>query len=145
MIRNFTINMFDSKNQVIVFRSTDYEGVIEHTHDFTEIIYILGGEGIHMIRNREIPLKKGDIFVITTDDAHSIIPAGNAKEFVWINCVIDRKLTESVAIDVSPEQVFQTLNNKYIPMLIIDMEQEYQNRNLLHLYRLKNQYYRSIS
>ena len=129
MIRNFTINMFDSKNQVIVFRSAGYEGIIEHKHDFVEIIYILGGEGTHIIKGKEIPLKRGDIFIITTDDPHSIVPAGNANDFEWVNCVIDHEILNGILIEISPEQIFQTISNKYIHMLIINMEQEYQTKS----------------
>jgi len=133
MVRNFTTNMFDSKNQIIVFRSNGYEGIIEHKHDFVEIIYVLDGEGLHMIKDKEIVIKRGDLFIITTDDSHSIVPAGDSDKFEWINCVIDREILCNVSIDISPEQVFQTMSNKYIHMLILNMEQEYQNKN--HYYQ----------
>ena len=123
------MKMFDSKSKAIAFKSCGYEGIIEHTHNFVEIIYILNGEGLHIIKGCEIPLKKGDAFVIGTADSHSILPLGDANTFQWANCLIDCSvIEENMYSDIAPEKIAKTLNNQYIQFLVNSLEQEYQNK-----------------
>ncbi len=42
-----------------------------HTHDFVELVYILGGEGTHMINNSEYKVSKGDLLFINYKQVHS--------------------------------------------------------------------------
>lgn len=41
-----------------------------HNHDFSELVVISGGSGIHIIDDREYPVKAGDVFVIKGDTSH---------------------------------------------------------------------------
>jgi AraC-like DNA-binding protein len=41
-----------------------------HTHDFSEIFIVLGGEGTHFTESGSCRLKRGDVFVINGDHAH---------------------------------------------------------------------------
>jgi len=42
-----------------------------HKHPFFEIIYVLEGSGIHNIDNNHFEFSKGDLFLLTPDDAHT--------------------------------------------------------------------------
>ena len=48
----------------------DFIGVI-HKHTFIEIVYILSGSGTHVVGDREVPVSKGDLFIINYDTPHA--------------------------------------------------------------------------
>ena len=41
-----------------------------HTHDFSELVIILGGQGTHITKHSRFELFAGDIFVINGETAH---------------------------------------------------------------------------
>ncbi len=41
-----------------------------HTHDFHELVVILGGHGVHITEERTYPIQAGDVFLIRGDMAH---------------------------------------------------------------------------
>lgn len=46
----------------------------EHTHKFIELVYTLGGKGIHKINGREYHVKGGDVLVVNFHSRHAVIP-----------------------------------------------------------------------
>ena len=46
----------------------------EHLHRFVEIVYTLGGKGLHRIDGKEYYVKAGDLLVINYRSYHSIVP-----------------------------------------------------------------------
>lgn len=42
-----------------------------HKHHFFELIYVLNGSGIHNINENNYEFKKGDVFLLTPEDAHT--------------------------------------------------------------------------
>ena len=70
--------MFDSKSPVAAFETSGYAAVVDHTHDFVEIVYVLDGKGKQIIGDKEIDLEKGDMFIISSNESHSIVPEFNA-------------------------------------------------------------------
>ncbi len=55
-----------------------------HGHDFSEIIYINNGTGIHIIDGRRYLAEQGDLFVLRNEARHSYEALTN--DFSWINC-----------------------------------------------------------
>jgi AraC family L-rhamnose operon regulatory protein RhaS len=55
-----------------------------HKHPFFQIIYILEGDGIHIINNNRYPFNKGSLYLITPGDMHRYEPARSP-----VFCVID--------------------------------------------------------
>jgi AraC family cel operon transcriptional repressor len=49
-----------------------------HSHDFTELFWVNGGEGWHDLNGRRSRLEAGDLWFIRADDAHSLEAAGGA-------------------------------------------------------------------
>lgn len=43
-----------------------------HKHHFFELIYVLKGSGIHNINENNYEFKKGDVFLLTPEDAHTL-------------------------------------------------------------------------
>ena len=41
-----------------------------HVHDFSELVVVTGGRGMHKIQDEAWPLSAGDVFVVKGDDAH---------------------------------------------------------------------------
>ncbi|MCP4750175.1 MAG: helix-turn-helix domain-containing protein [Proteobacteria bacterium] len=41
-----------------------------HTHDFSELVVIVGGKGMHLTENEAYPVQRGDVFIITSDQGH---------------------------------------------------------------------------
>jgi len=50
---------------------TSDESIIEHGHNFYEIIYILSGQGIHHINNASLAYEQGNLFLLSPEDEHS--------------------------------------------------------------------------
>ena len=42
-----------------------------HSHDFTELVIVTKGEGMHVTGEEEYPIREGDVFVIHMDQPHS--------------------------------------------------------------------------
>ena len=55
-----------------VFFYIDYP-VTQNYHDYLEISYLLHGKGELIIGNKEIPVKKGDLFLMNNVDLHRVI------------------------------------------------------------------------
>lgn len=53
-----------------VFRIRNHEDSTEHAHEFSEIVVVLGGSGIHFTGGEEYPITAGDVFVLTGTRAH---------------------------------------------------------------------------
>ena len=53
----------------------------EHTHNFIEIVYTLGGRGIHNIDGCDYSVKSGDVLVINYHCKHTVTPVENLRYF----------------------------------------------------------------
>lgn len=42
-----------------------------HTHDFDELVIIIGGKGEHFVNGDTYPIQAGDVFVLKGENAHS--------------------------------------------------------------------------
>ncbi len=60
-----------------IFKSTGSTPYGEHTHEFTEIIYVLDGEVVERINDTEYRLTRGDLLFINYGSTHSFSPIGN--------------------------------------------------------------------
>ncbi|MGY0039356.1 AraC family transcriptional regulator [Pedobacter sp. NJ-S-72] len=64
-----TLQLFQDVEVTIKEITTNTSGL--HKHHFFEMIYVLEGSGIHNINNNHFEFSKGDIFLLTPDDAHT--------------------------------------------------------------------------
>ena len=53
----------------------------EHTHNFIEIVYTLGGRGIHRVDGCDYSVKSGDVLVINYHCRHTVTPVDNLRYF----------------------------------------------------------------
>jgi len=59
-----------------------------HTHGFSELVLVLGGEAIHFTDEDEHPIRKGDVFVIQGEQAHGY---RDSKKLSIINIMFDQR------------------------------------------------------
>lgn len=57
----------------------DNIGGIEHSHDFTELVIIYGGYGIHKTNGKEYKVQSGNAFVIHGNHTHAILERQDLK------------------------------------------------------------------
>ncbi|MCI9552883.1 MAG: AraC family transcriptional regulator [Acutalibacter sp.] len=127
--RNYMLKMYDSQNEIIAFPSRGYEAIIEHSHDFIELVYIVSGALTHCVRGQRIPLEKGDMFVIATSDPHSMVPSGDPMECSWVNCIASPRLFSQGALDLDPARVLNFSFHPDMIFLVNQMVREYQEQS----------------
>jgi AraC-like DNA-binding protein len=69
-----TINFKDFSDDefpLAVIYSAEHRGYPIHNHDFTELVIVFSGAGIHTINDEEYVIKEGDVFVINPPVSHS--------------------------------------------------------------------------
>lgn len=130
---SFNIKMFDSKVNVVVVKSSGYDAIVPHSHEFIEIVYIVNGEAENKIGDEYVPLKSGDIIVMADKDIqHSIHPKGDPAEFSIVNIIFPYDFYQFDWEVLSPKQVFSTEkipNSKFIVEQIIE---EYQKKSWMY-------------
>ena len=78
-----------------------------HTHDFLELVVILGGCGIHVVDGAEYPLAAGDAFVVGGRIAHGFRCC--AEGLRLCNLMFDPRVFRSAATDLRTLPGFQSL------------------------------------
>ena len=64
-----------------------------HTHDFDELVFVLGGSAVHTIDDEEYPIIRGDVFVVRGNHKHGY---SNEKNFHIANVLYQREFFESL-------------------------------------------------
>ncbi|WP_161980301.1 AraC family transcriptional regulator [Streptococcus sp. S784/96/1] len=94
-IIRFPKNAFFKEGQnVFISRHNRFAPMIEHLHDFIEIIYVYAGQCRQKINGEEIDLPQGSLCVLDRDVPHSIEPLG--EEDVLINILINEETFSSL-------------------------------------------------
>lgn len=66
----------------------------KHTHDFTELVIVYGGSGIHFTEGEEYIIRSGDVFILTGDRAHGYKDLENLQ---LINVIFNRSFLQNPA------------------------------------------------
>lgn len=53
----------------------EHEWLLEHSHDFPEIVCVLSGRGTQFLNGRSVPIQEGDIYLIPLGTTHVFRPA----------------------------------------------------------------------
>ncbi|MGJ1361180.1 AraC family transcriptional regulator [Sphingobacterium spiritivorum] len=64
-----SLQLFTDKEITVKELASNNSGL--HKHYFFELIYVLDGTGIHNINNNRFEFSKGDVFLLTPEDAHT--------------------------------------------------------------------------
>lgn len=135
----FNLKMFDTNKNIIVNESEGYESVLNHSHDFIEITFIKSGIALHQINDLHVEIKKGDIFLISTDAVHSIKPISQNDVFTLTNVLVNKSFF-SDGINIKPEMVFKSKlfdYEKQIDLIRNEYKKDIYNEEIL-LMLIKN-------
>ena len=77
-----------------------------HAHDFDELVFVLGGTGIHYTDDDEYPLVRGDVYVVRGNQAHGF--KKNEKLYL-VNVLYDRNYFSKLKKEFAHINGFQAL------------------------------------
>ena len=77
-----------------------------HTHDFDELVFILGGSGVHLADDDEYPIIRGDVFVLRGNHKHGY---ANTHHLHLVNVLYHSEYFESLKKDFLNLPGFQAL------------------------------------
>lgn len=83
-------NRFDfikDEEKVYTHISKGNDGLIPHSHDFSEIVMVTSGHGTHIINGATYHVMPGDIFLLLPTDIHSFVPLDEDNKFNWLSCI----------------------------------------------------------
>lgn len=100
----------------------------EHSHDFTEVVFIVKGRGTQVIEEQEYPVSAGDVFVLQGNQKHYF---KEAKGIEIINIMYKEKKSSGMISDM----VKQLLGYKALFILESQYRATYHFKNKLHLDR----------
>lgn len=124
----FNMRMFDSVSRIVVERGNGYESIMEHAHEFIEIVYVESGEGLQVTDKSSIKIRKGDVFLMTGKESHSIRPLCEEEDFKLVNVIFEPNVVD---MDLSMFECDKTVNlenDAEAVSLIYRMEKEYLTR-----------------
>lgn len=123
---------------IIMLKSENNDGIVPHSHEFIELFYVSSGKGIHSIKGRSYIVSAGDLFIICTQDDHSLHSlSGEESTFQWINCIF---LPEFIPYDFSifsPECKYIGTEGFEMNYIFQTMIQEFQEKRPGYLDILK--------
>jgi AraC-like DNA-binding protein/mannose-6-phosphate isomerase-like protein (cupin superfamily) len=64
----------EKTNKFIIRRKMKYIPILEHKHEYIEIVYVLQGSFIQEIKGRQIQMNKGDLCILDKNVIHSSLP-----------------------------------------------------------------------
>ena len=101
-----------------IFKLTDTQPISTHTHDFTEIIYVISGRAEQTVNDKKYEVRRGDLLFINYDSTHSFRPQG---EFSYFNICFDPELIYRRII--SRENALDLLSLSSIDLIMSDTSQ----------------------
>lgn len=82
-----------------------------HSHDFIEFAYVKEGSAIHHIAGKEIPIKKGDYFIIDCHAEHGYSPDKKKETLELIHCLFFPEILDDALLGCKS---FNELLNCYL-------------------------------
>jgi len=77
-----------------------------HTHNFDELVFVLGGSAVHIIDDEEYPIIRGDVFVVRGNHKHGY---SNEKNLNIANVLYQRDFFESLKFEYAELTGFNAL------------------------------------
>ena len=57
----FNIKMYEPKKSYAVVKSTGYESVLRHSHEFVEMVFVESGSAVQKVNSETVELRRGDM------------------------------------------------------------------------------------
>ncbi len=77
-----------------------------HTHNFDELVFVLGGSAVHIIDDEEYPIIRGDVFVVRGNHKHGY---SNEKNLHIVNVLYQREFFDSLKVEFADLPGFNAL------------------------------------
>ena len=136
----FKLKNYSLHSPIVVVRSENYASIIEHTHDFIEIVYVKSGEALHVINDQVYHIGVGDIMVIPKEYRHYIKPINSHKssenDFRIINIIFEEGIVEFDKSSFSGKPI-NVGNDGKILHLIEQICEEYRAKEDNYIYAMK--------
>ena len=87
-------NEVDKLNNFTIRRKTKYIPILEHKHEYIEIVYVLQGSFIQKIKGRQIQMNKGDLCILDRNVLHSSLPLSESD--VVVNITLTPKFFDGI-------------------------------------------------
>ncbi len=100
----------NNERDVNIHTSIVKDKYIMHTHDFIEMVFIISGKGMHTVDGETYQIRKGDIFILNKNIAHSF-EADEGTPIEVYNCIFQPGFIEATFSD---ECDFATVAYKYL-------------------------------
>ena len=84
----------------------EHPNMSRHVHDFDELVFILGGSGVHVVDDDKFPIIRGDVFVLRGSHKHGYT---NTNHLYLVNVLYQRDYFESFKEKFSNLPGFQAL------------------------------------
>ncbi len=91
------------ENQISIRPHTRFAHFTSHKHDFVEIMYVCQGEIAHVVDNKKIILKEGELLFLGKNTLHEILPVG--ENDICINFIVNPSFFRT-AFDMMDKQNF---------------------------------------
>ncbi len=88
----------DAPVHIVRYNEATYEKW--HSHDFWEIQYVSSGKGFHLIGDKKIEVKPGDVFFISFGVNHCFVSNDANEPLSLANCVFRRETFEELPINL---------------------------------------------
>ncbi|WP_226670679.1 AraC family transcriptional regulator [Metabacillus litoralis] len=82
------------KNKFVIKRKQKYIPILEHKHEYIEIVYVLQGSFIQEIKGRQIQMNEGDLCILDRNVVHSSLPLGESD--VVINIILTPEFFDGI-------------------------------------------------
>lgn len=156
MIYQYELAKFSRENETIFVQESRLyveNQLPEHTHkDFMEILYILDGNGEHILNGVKSDVKKGDLIFLSYVSKHTFVTRSN--DFVWVdicfksNAFNEESVNVTNAEDILRLSIFRDFKEYKIcgteDIVIKDGQREFEYlvREMLNEYTMAEKGYR---
>ena len=109
-----TETFFKKDEKVYIHLSTDFPEFVDvlHSHEFIELVYVLSGEAVHTVGNKQYTVKCGDVTLINSSAAHKFTPVNEENErFVAYDLMFTPDFFDAINIKMSS---FEALKNCFL-------------------------------
>ncbi|MBQ7381286.1 MAG: helix-turn-helix domain-containing protein [Clostridia bacterium] len=109
-----TESFFKDGEKVYIHLSTDFPEFVDvlHSHEFIELVYVLSGEAVHTVGNKQYTVKCGDVTLINSSATHKFTPVNEDNErFVAYDLMFTPDFFDAINIKMSS---FEALKNCFL-------------------------------
>ena len=127
------LRTFEKNSPVAIIPASGTASIFLHDHDFTEIIYVERGCGLHVLGSESKRIQQGDILIVPVGCFHCIRPVETEDNFEdnfkIINIIFN---SEMINLDILPYvgTIFDTKTVPSIKTLIMMLLSEYEQREM---------------